>query len=124
SQTAGSSTQRPSVVMPTGTTSYRSRSMTASTSRAVRHETPCSLDWPPKTTAIVVRIGSTLLACETGPMQPDTVTVIAGRPAHEPGAPLNAPITLASSFHAGGAFEYGRHGNPAYESFEDVVGEL
>ncbi|MCD9153414.1 trans-sulfuration enzyme family protein [Aeromicrobium duanguangcaii] len=57
-------------------------------------------------------------------MQPDTVTVIAGRPAKQPGAPLNAPITLASSFHAGGDFEYGRHGNPAYESFEQVVGEL
>jgi len=57
-------------------------------------------------------------------MQPDTVTVIAGRPAKQPGAPLNAPITLASSFHAGGDFEYGRHGNPAYESFEEVVGAL
>ncbi|MBC9225592.1 cystathionine gamma-synthase [Aeromicrobium sp. 636] len=57
-------------------------------------------------------------------MQPDTVTVIAGRPAKQPGTPLNAPITLASSFHAGGDFEYGRHGNPAYESFEQVVGAL
>ena len=57
-------------------------------------------------------------------MQPDTVTVIAGRPAKQPGAPLNAPITLASAFVPGGSSEYGRHGNPAYESFEAVIGEL
>lgn len=57
-------------------------------------------------------------------MQPDTVTVIAGRPAKQPGAPLNAPITLASAFVPGGSSEYGRHGNPAYEAFEAVLGEL
>lgn len=57
-------------------------------------------------------------------MQPDTVTVIAGRPAAEPGAPLNAPITMASALVPGGGSEYGRHGNPTYDAFEEVVGEL
>ncbi len=41
------STHRPSRVMPTGTTSYRSRSITSSTDRADRHDTWCSLDRPP-----------------------------------------------------------------------------
>lgn len=57
-------------------------------------------------------------------MQPETVTVTAGRPAKEPGAPLNSPITLASAFVPGGTSEYGRHGNPAYDAFEQVIGEL
>ncbi len=48
---SASSTQRPSVAMPIGTTSYRSRSMAASTLPAVTQEMPCSLDRPPKTTA-------------------------------------------------------------------------
>ena len=46
-----SSTQRPSVAMPTGTTSYLLRSMACSTLPAVTHEIPCSLERPPKTTA-------------------------------------------------------------------------
>lgn len=57
-------------------------------------------------------------------MQPETVTVTAGRPAKEPGAPLNSPITLASAFVPGGESEYGRHGNPTYDAFEQVVGDL
>lgn len=57
-------------------------------------------------------------------MQPETVTVASGRPARTPGAPLNAPITLASAFVPGGESEYGRFGNPAYDAFERVVGDL
>ncbi len=60
-----SSTQRPSVAMPTGTTSYASRSMACSTLPAVTHEIACSLERPPKTTAtrglrVGAFIGSTL----------------------------------------------------------------
>ena len=46
-----SRTQRPSVAMPTGTTSYRSRSIALSTLPAVTQEIACSLERPPKTTA-------------------------------------------------------------------------
>lgn len=53
-----------------------------------------------------------------------TIAVGAGRPARTPGAPLNAPITLASALVPGGDSEYGRHGNPAWTSFEEVLGAL
>ncbi len=57
-------------------------------------------------------------------LSPSTVAVGAGRPERVPGAPFNAPVTLASAFVPGGASEYARHGNPAWESFEAVLGEL
>ncbi len=57
-------------------------------------------------------------------MQPETMTVTAGRPPKSPGEPLNAPITMASAFVAGGDHEYGRHGNPAYEPLEASIGVL
>ena len=53
------------------------------------------------------------------PWQPSTVAVTAGRPAHAPDAPLNAPITMASTYVAGGDLEYGRYGNPTWAAFED-----
>ena len=52
-----SSTQRPSVAMPIGTTSYLSRSMACSTLPAVTQEIACSLDRPPKTTATRLAAG-------------------------------------------------------------------
>ena len=53
-----------------------------------------------------------------------TVVVSAGRPDHTPDAPLNAPITMASTYVAGGAMEYGRYTNPTWEAFETAVGAL
>ena len=54
-----SSTQRPSVAMPTGTTSYFSLSMACSTLPAVTQEMACSLERPPNTTATRgLRVGS------------------------------------------------------------------
>src|SRR5690606_13045349 len=60
----------------------------------------------------------------TDPLSPSTVAVTAGRPAREPDAPLNQPVTLASVYVAGGDREYGRYGNPTWEAFEAVLGEL
>jgi len=57
-------------------------------------------------------------------LSPSTIAVGAGRPDRVPGGPLNAPITLASAFVPGGASEYGRHGNPTWDSFETVLGAL
>jgi cystathionine gamma-synthase len=57
-------------------------------------------------------------------LSPSTVAVGAGRPKRVPGGPLNAPITLASALIPGGASEYGRDGNPTWDSFETVLGAL
>jgi len=57
-------------------------------------------------------------------LRPATITVTAGRPAHEPDAPLNAPITMASTYVATGDLEYGRYGNPTWSAFEEVLGTL
>jgi cystathionine gamma-synthase len=57
-------------------------------------------------------------------LHPDTIAVIAGRPARTPGAPLNAPIVPASTFHQGGEIGYAREGNPGWEAFEAALGAL
>lgn len=57
-------------------------------------------------------------------LAPATLAVSSGRPARVPGGPLNAPITMASALVPGAASEYGRHGNPAWESFEEILGTL
>lgn len=54
----------------------------------------------------------------------ETIAVIAGRPGRVPGAPLNAPIVPASTYHHGGDLGYGRDGNPGWEAFEAALGEL
>jgi cystathionine gamma-synthase len=57
-------------------------------------------------------------------LAPATVAVTAGRPAHEPDQPLNTPVTLASTYVAGGDVEYGRYGNPSWSAFEEALGAL
>lgn len=56
-------------------------------------------------------------------LHPETVAVTAGRPAG-PGAPLNLPVTPASTYRAGTDLEYGRDGNPTWQGLEDAVGAL
>jgi cystathionine gamma-synthase len=55
---------------------------------------------------------------------PQTVAVKAGRPASRPDAPFNEPLTMASTYVAGGEREYGRYANPTWEAFETAIGEL
>ena len=55
---------------------------------------------------------------------PATTAVTAGRPPHEPDAPLNSPITMASTYVATGGLEYGRYGNPTWTAFETALGAL
>jgi cystathionine gamma-synthase len=57
-------------------------------------------------------------------LRPATVVVTAGRPEHRPDQPLNEPITMASTYVAGGDLEYGRYGNPTWTAFEDALGAL
>ncbi len=52
-----------------------------------------------------------------------TTAVTAGRPTG-PGAVLNTPPVLASTFRDGGEIGYGRHGNPSWQALEEAVAAL
>jgi cystathionine gamma-synthase len=56
--------------------------------------------------------------------KPATNAVHAGRPERGPDQPLNVPITMASTYGAGGDLEYGRYGNPTWTAFEEALGAL
>ena len=56
--------------------------------------------------------------------KPATVAVHAGRPPRESDQPLNVPITMTSTYVAGGDLEYGRYGNPSWAAFEEALGAL
>ncbi|HEX5562555.1 MAG TPA: PLP-dependent transferase, partial [Nocardioidaceae bacterium] len=58
------------------------------------------------------------------PYRPATVAVTSGRPPHVPDNPLNEPLTMASTYVAGGDVEYGRYGNPTWAAFETALGDL
>jgi cystathionine gamma-synthase len=58
------------------------------------------------------------------PYRPATLAVTSGRPPHEPDRPLNEPLTMASTYVAGGDVEYGRYGNPTWTAFETALGDL
>ncbi|MCW2786772.1 MAG: aminotransferase class I/II-fold pyridoxal phosphate-dependent enzyme [Marmoricola sp.] len=57
-------------------------------------------------------------------MRPATRAVHVGRPAHEVDEPLNVPITMASTYVAGGDREYGRYTNPTWTAFEEALAAL
>jgi cystathionine gamma-synthase len=57
-------------------------------------------------------------------LRPATIAVTTGRPPQEPDQPLNRPITMASTYVAGGDVEYGRYGNPTWSAFEETLGAL
>lgn len=57
------------------------------------------------------------------PLAPATRCVSLGRP-HAPGAPVNPPVVLASTFAHGGEHTYARETTPAYTPFEDALGGL
>ena len=54
----------------------------------------------------------------------DTVAVQAGRPLRVPGAPMNAPITMSSTYVQDANVEYGRDGNAGWGAFETALGAL
>lgn len=57
-------------------------------------------------------------------MRSSTRLVHSGRPARVPDAPLNPPITMASTYISGGDLEYGRYANPTWTAFEEAVAVL
>lgn len=54
----------------------------------------------------------------------DTVTVQAGRPARVPGAPMNPPVTLSSTYVHDTEVAYGRDGNAGWGALETALGAL
>jgi cystathionine gamma-synthase len=64
------------------------------------------------------------MAADTPALSPATVVVHAGRPPHEADQPLSTPITMASTYVAGGDLEYGRYANPTWQAFEEALGAL
>lgn len=57
-------------------------------------------------------------------MRPHTRVVHTARPPRMPDQPLNPPITMASTYVAGGDIEYGRYGNPTWTALETAIGDL
>ena len=58
------------------------------------------------------------------PIKPATLAVHAGRPPREIDQALNVPITMASTYVAGGEKEYGRYANDSWAAFETGLGAL
>jgi cystathionine gamma-synthase len=54
----------------------------------------------------------------------DTVAVQAGRPPREPGAPMNMPVSMSSTYVHDAALEYGRDGSATYGALEAALGAL
>jgi cystathionine gamma-synthase len=83
--------------------------------------TPCPLPGP----GVPDRDGAGPAAAPGGmPVAPATIAVTAGRPAAAPDAPLNEPVTFASTYHAGGPVAYARDGNRSWDALEEVLGAL
>ncbi len=58
-------------------------------------------------------------------LSPASIVVAAGRPLRTPGASVNAPIELTSTYAAReGGVGYGRNGNATWTAFEDALGQL
>jgi cystathionine gamma-synthase len=57
-------------------------------------------------------------------LDPSTLAVSLGRPAHQPGAALSVPPVLSSTYVANGDLTYGRDGNATWLAFEEVLGAL
>src|SRR5580693_3019915 len=56
-------------------------------------------------------------------LSPDSLVVALGRPAGA-GSPVNTPVTLTSTYHAGGELVYGRDGSAASAALESALGTL
>jgi cystathionine gamma-synthase len=58
------------------------------------------------------------------PLHVDTVLVASGRPRRTPGASVNVPVELTSTYTADGPVNYARVANPTWNAFESALGEL
>ncbi|HEX4727821.1 MAG TPA: PLP-dependent transferase, partial [Jatrophihabitans sp.] len=64
------------------------------------------------------------MAEQLNQMRPETTVVAAGRPPRVPEGPVNQPLVLASTFHAGGVQAYSRQGTDTTFAFEAAIGAL
>lgn len=60
----------------------------------------------------------------TPQQRPETIAITAGRPEVGPDSLLNQPISLNSTFVAGGAIGYGRYGNETWSALEVAIAAL
>jgi cystathionine gamma-synthase len=58
------------------------------------------------------------------PLSPSTLVVTAGRPQPLPGAAVNEPVWLTSTYVADGTVDYGRTDNRTWQAFETALGAL
>lgn len=58
------------------------------------------------------------------PLAPATRIVALGRQERRPGAGVNAPLELSSTYVADGPVNYARGGNPTWSAFEEALGSL
>ena len=61
---------------------------------------------------------------DSGQLRAESKLVAAGRPPRTPDAPVNQPVVLASTFHAGGPRAYGREGTDGTAAFEQALGAV
>ncbi|MGX7677687.1 trans-sulfuration enzyme family protein [Jatrophihabitans sp. DSM 45814] len=61
---------------------------------------------------------------DTGKLRPESLAVSAGRPERAPDVPVNQPVVLTATFHAGGPRGYARAGTDTSAAFEQAVGAL
>ncbi|WP_076259859.1 trans-sulfuration enzyme family protein [Intrasporangium flavum] len=54
----------------------------------------------------------------------ETFLVASGRPGRSPGASVNVPVELTSTYAAEGEVNYARVGNPTWNAFEEALGGL
>ena len=54
-------------------------------------------------------------------LHPETIAIAVGRPSRGPDAPLNPPIVLNATLHAGGSVGYGRYGNETWTALESAI---
>ena len=57
-------------------------------------------------------------------LHPETLAISCGRPPHLAGEGINLPISLNSTFVAGGPINYGRTGNETWQPLEDAISAL
>ncbi len=64
------------------------------------------------------------MTTEPARLSPATIAVSAGRPTRSPGASVNEPVWLTSTYVADGPVDYGRTDNPTWRAFEATLGAL
>jgi cystathionine gamma-synthase len=57
-------------------------------------------------------------------LRPESLAVSAGRPPHQPGQPVNTPISMTSTFRHDGDIAYVRDGDDTIHAFEAALGAI